>query len=94
MRKNLKQLYDKKSNWTITQEIEHVKSDKNFHVMMTMNTRENVRRTKSLSRFKNAICMDNGYREIFKHDRFYVYHLTPHFFFASNQCNSFPFLPD
>ena len=61
---------------------------------MTLNTRENVRRSKSLSRFKNAICMDDGYRQIFKHDRFYVYHLTPHFFFATNQCNSFALLPD
>jgi hypothetical protein len=38
--------------------------------------------------------MDVGYREIFKHDRFYVYHLTPHFFFASNQCNPLEFLPN
>lgn len=81
-------LYDKKSTPAIKREYDHVTRDKPFHGVLTYNTRENYRRSKTLSRFKHAICMQEvDYRRIFKRDgRFFMFYLTPHAFFANDCC--------
>ena len=93
IRSKLKPLYDKKSNRLIQDELSHVKSDKNFHVIMMLNTRENYRRQKSVSRFKTLLCLESThYRKIFKKDQLYVFYLNSHFFFASDTCKNNHFL--
>ena len=69
---HLEKYYQKIPIRIIEEEIEYVKQDKNVHVLLTLNTRVNYRRSDAISQCKRIICMEH-YKEVFKRDRLYVY---------------------
>ncbi|TNV77379.1 hypothetical protein FGO68_gene14843 [Halteria grandinella] len=79
-------LYQHKHPNIIQQELDHVTTDKNLHVTILMNTRENVRRTKSISRFKQLILMGENYKSIVRQDsrKFYIFYLSSGFWLSTD----------